>query len=67
MREIDKNGLKISLTLFEFINNEVLAGTNIKQDDFWDKFEKVVHNLAPINKTLIEKRKTIQKKNRCLA
>ena len=62
MSVIDKNGLKISSTLFEFINNEVLPGTDIKSDDFWNKFEKIVHELSPINKSLIEKRETIQKK-----
>ena len=62
MSVIDKNGLKISSDLFEFINNEVIPGTNIKSDDFWNKFEKVVHELAPINKNLIKKREIIQKK-----
>ena len=62
MSVIDKNGLKISLVLFDFINNEVLPGTNIKSDDFWNKFEKVVHELSPINKNLLKKRETIQKK-----
>ena len=62
MRVIDKNGLKIDAALFEFINNEVLPGTSIKSDDFWNKFEKVIHELSPINKSLIEKRQTIQKK-----
>ena len=62
MSVIDKNGLKISSILFKFINNEILPGTNIKSDDFWNKFEKVVHELSPINKNLIKKRETIQKK-----
>ena len=62
MSVIDKNGLKISLVLFDFINNEALPGTNIKSDDFWDKFEKVVHELSPLNKNLLKKREIIQKK-----
>ena len=62
MSVIDKNGLKISLVLFDFINNEVLPGTNIKSDDFWNKLEKVVHELSPINKNLLKKREIIQKK-----
>ena len=62
MNIIEKNGLKISSALFEFINNEVLPGTGIKSDDFWNKFEKIVHKLSPINKGLIEKRAIIQKK-----
>ena len=59
---VEKNGLKISSTLFQFINNEVLPGTDITSDDFWMKFEKIGHELAPINKSLIEKRQIIQKK-----
>jgi malate synthase len=61
MSIIDKNGLKISSTFFKFINNEVIPGTNIKSDDFWNKFAKIVHELAPINKDLIKKREIVQK------
>ena len=59
---IDKNNLKISTTLFEFINNEAIPGTDIDVDNFWKKFSDVVHELAPTNKKLIEKRENIQKK-----
>ena len=62
MSRIEVNSLKISSTLFEFINKEVIPGTDIKSDDFWSKFGKIVHDLAPINKNLIEKRDVIQKK-----
>ncbi len=58
----EKNGLKISRKLLDFINNEVLPGTEIKSEEFWGKFEKIVSELAPINKNLIEKREIIQKK-----
>ena len=57
-----KNGLKISTKLFDFINNEAIPGTNIEPDKFWDNFEKIVHELAPINQKLIQKREEIQKK-----
>ncbi len=58
----EKNGLKINKKLFEFVNNEIIPGTNIKSEEFWASFEKVVHELAPINKNLIQKRENIQKK-----
>ena len=61
MNYIKKNSLKIDSILYEFVNNEALPGTNLSQDDFWNGFEEVVNNLAPINKKLIEKRETIQK------
>jgi len=62
MNVIDKNGLKISSILFDFINNEVIPGTDIKPDKFWSSFEKAVHELAYLNKNLIQKREDIQKK-----
>ena len=62
MNVIDKNGLKISSLLFDFINNEVIPGTDIKPDKFWSSFEKAVHELAYLNKSLIQKREDIQKK-----
>ena len=62
MSLIDKNGLKINSVLYEFINKEVIPGTNINSENFWKNFEKVVHELAPINKSLIKKRESIQTK-----
>ena len=62
MNTINKNGLKINSTLFDFVNNEAIPGTNIKPEIFWLKFEKAVHYLSPINRNLIEKREHIQKK-----
>ena len=63
MNYTNKNDLKINSTLFEFINKEAIPDTDIKSEDFWKNFGKVVHELAPINKSLIKKRETIQKKN----
>ena len=62
MNKISKYNLKISPTLFDFINNEVLPGTNLDPDKFWNKFDQAVHELAPRNKKLIDKREYIQKK-----
>ena len=62
MNEVDKNGLKISSTLYKFINEEAIPGTGINSNEFWEKFSKIVHELTPINKKLIEKRENIQKK-----
>ena len=61
MEKVNINELKISKTLLDFINQEVLPETDINEKDFWIKFSKVVHELSPINKALIEKREKIQK------
>ncbi len=62
MKIVDKNGLKISSILFEFINNEVIPGTEVSTDKFWNSFAKTVTDLAPINKDLIKKREDLQRK-----
>ena len=62
MDKIKKENLTISSVLYEFINKEVIPGININVDEFWKKFDNAVHELAPINKSLIEKREAIQKK-----
>ena len=62
MKMIEKNGLKINSTLFEFINSEVIPDTDINIDSFWNKFTDIVEELSPINKALIQKREIIQKK-----
>ena len=62
MDYIKKHNLEINSILYEFINKEVLPGTNVESDHFWNKFEKVVHELSPINKSLIQRREEIQKK-----
>ena len=58
----EKNGLKINTKLLNFVNKEVIPGTNIESEEFWTSFGKIVHELAPINKKLIQKREDIQKK-----
>jgi len=61
MNQIKKGNLTIASLLFEFINKEIIPGTDINIDEFWKEFDTAVHELAPINKALIEKRETIQK------
>jgi len=62
MNQIKKGNLLVNSVLLEFINKEVIPDTDINTEDFWHRFDLAVHELAPINKVLIEKRASIQKK-----
>jgi malate synthase len=62
MNQIKKGNLTISSVLLKFINQEVIPGTDIDVDVFWKRFDLAVHELASVNKALIEKRESIQKK-----
>ena len=54
--------LKVSKSLESFVKNELLKGLDITPEVFWDNFDKAVHELAPINLELIEKREALQRK-----
>ena len=56
------NGLKVIDKLYHFINDELIKGTKINQEKFWLGFDKIVHELAPKNRKLIEFREDLQRK-----
>ena len=56
------NNLKVSKILLSFVNDELLEATNISPEKFWSNFDNIVHELAPMNKKLIEIRQNLQKK-----
>ena len=46
----------------KFVNNEILRDTDVSPEKFWSDFDQIVHELAPINKKLLDKRQDLQKK-----
>lgn len=48
--------------LFQFINNEVLPGTGINDQAFWNGFSAIVSELTPKNRHLLKKRDEMQQK-----
>ena len=58
---IQIKNLSVSEKLLNFVNNELLPKTKIKEKIFWSRFDKFVHSLAPKNKALLETREKLQK------
>ena len=56
------HGLKIDSLLVDFIGQHALPGTNISEDQFWSSFAKIIHDLAPENRTLLKTRDELQSK-----
>ncbi|ARI78542.1 malate synthase G [Halobacillus mangrovi] len=54
--------LQVAPVLYEFINKEAIPESGVSSDDFWSGLEAIVHNLAPENKALLQKREEIQNK-----
>ncbi|MFT5117783.1 MAG: malate synthase [Kiritimatiellia bacterium] len=57
---INKNGLQVSSVLDQLLNNDILPGLDLTAKDVWAGFSELVNDLAPINKTLLDKRDELQ-------
>ena len=55
MIKVATENLKISSILLDFVNKEVIPGTDVEAKKFWSGFDKAVHELTEINKNLINK------------
>jgi malate synthase len=56
------HGLKVAKVLYDFLNEKALPETGVDQDHFWKSLSELVHDLAPKNRSLLEKRKVLQGK-----
>ena len=50
----------INRDFLNFINDEVLPETHIEPATFWNDFDKLVQDLAPLNRELLKERDTLQ-------
>ncbi|MDQ0325778.1 malate synthase [Rhodopseudomonas julia] len=57
---VEAGGLKVARPLYEFINNEALAGTGIEPETFWNSFAAIVRDLTPKNRALLAERERLQ-------
>ena len=53
MEYISQGKLLVSAKLLEFVNKELLPGTNINIEKFWKGFDKTVHELTSRNRELL--------------
>jgi len=56
------HNLKVSKELFSFVNDELLKDLDISSQKFWSGFDKIIHELTPQNRELIQIREVLQKK-----
>ena len=61
MEYISQGKLLVSAKLLEFVNKELLPGTNIEIEKFWKDFDKAVHKLSLRNRELLSIREKMQK------
>ncbi|SFU07053.1 malate synthase G [Sedimentitalea nanhaiensis] len=57
--EID--GLQVAPELVDFIENRALPGTGVTSNDFWAGMSRILHDLGPENRALLEHREALQR------
>lgn len=55
-----KNRLQVATNLCLFVDNQVLPGTGVTPDKFWEGFSSIVADLAPKNIALLAERDRLQ-------
>jgi len=58
---ITHSQIQIDRDLYEFINDNAIAGADIDVEAFWTGFSQIINDLAPVNRQLIERREELQK------
>lgn len=59
---VTRGRLRIAVELDRFLGEEALSGIDLDAEDFWTGFENMIHDLAPRNRALLEKRVALQEK-----
>ncbi|WP_409488254.1 malate synthase G [Pseudomonas promysalinigenes] len=60
IKRIPCHRLQVAENLKQFIDTEVLPGTDISTEHFWEGLDNLVHDLAPKNQALLAERDRIQ-------
>ena len=60
-KSVDISGLKVNEELYLLVRDEIAPGTGVSADSFWNSLAKIVQDLAPKNRALLEKRNALQR------
>ncbi|WP_280772075.1 malate synthase G [Salipaludibacillus daqingensis] len=52
--------LQVAEELYEFIQSEALPGSQVEGKHFWSELDRLIHDLTPENKALLQRRDEIQ-------
>jgi len=51
---------RVAAGLYAFVEQEVLPGLGLASDAFWRGFDALLHDLAPVNRSLLARREALQ-------
>jgi malate synthase len=57
-----KNGYKVAKSLYNLVEHEILPGTGIAAENFWQSLTNIFDEFTPKNEALLERRQILQNK-----
>jgi malate synthase len=61
-KPVEIGGLRIDAELSALVRDEIVPGTGVEVDAFWAGLGRIVNDLGPKNRVLLDKRNTLQRK-----
>ena len=61
-KPVEIGGLRIDAELSALVRDEIVPGTGVEVDAFWAGLGRIVNDLGPKNRALLDKRNTLQRK-----
>ncbi|WP_114418010.1 malate synthase G [Marinospirillum perlucidum] len=59
---VQAGDLQVAKELYDFVNEKAIPGSGVTSEAFWSGLDKLVHELAPKNRELLQKRDDLQSK-----
>jgi malate synthase len=56
----ERFGLKVATSLCALVESEILPGTNVSADRFWQHYSEIIADLGPLNRALLARRDALQ-------
>ncbi len=53
---IECSGLSVAKELYDLVKDEIAPGTGIDPDRFWAGYARILEDMAPANRFMLEKR-----------
>jgi malate synthase len=61
-KPVEIGGFQIDDKLYALVRDEIALGTGIEPDVFWVGLSKIVHDLGPTNRALLDERDRLQRR-----
>jgi len=61
VNHVEAGGIRVARALYEFVNNEALAGTGIDATAFWNGYGALIRDLGPRCQALLDTRASLQR------